>query len=69
MANSWAKRDGKYIESLGVYHPKPDGAHVKRVTLDFKRTRYWLSVGAQPTDTVARLLGKVRVHFTGVCAD
>lgn len=59
VANSWAKRDGRYIEALGQYSSLPDQSGVKRVSLDFARTRYWLSVGAQPTETVARLLGKV----------
>lgn len=59
VANSWAKRDGKYIEKLGEYNPNPDSQGIKRIILDFVRTKYWVSVGAQPTDTVARLLGKV----------
>lgn len=59
VANSWAKRDGRHIEKLGEYDPLPDEFGVKRITLNFLRVRYWLSVGAQPTDTVAKLLGKV----------
>lgn len=59
VANSWAKRDGKCIEKLGEYSPFPDSDGIKRVTLNFDRVKYWLSVGAQPTDTAARLLGKV----------
>lgn len=59
VANSWAKRDGKFIERLGEYSPFPDDADIKRVALNFDRVKYWLSVGAQPTSTVARLLGKV----------
>ncbi len=58
VANSWAKRDGPGIEPLGIYHPKPDAYGVKRISLDFARTKYWLSVGAQPSDRVAILLGK-----------
>jgi small subunit ribosomal protein S16 len=61
VANSWAKRDGRYIEELGQYGPNPDENGVKRVILDFARIKYWLSVGAQPTDTVASLLGKVKI--------
>ncbi|PJF17322.1 hypothetical protein PSACC_02828, partial [Paramicrosporidium saccamoebae] len=61
VANSWAKRDGRHIEKLGEYHAQPDQSGVKRISLDFARTKYWLSVGAQPTDTVARLLGKVKL--------
>lgn len=61
VANSWAKRDGRHIEKLGEYHAIPDEFGVKRVLLDFARTKYWLSVGAQPTETVARLLGKAGI--------
>jgi small subunit ribosomal protein S16 len=59
VANSWAKRDGKYIERLGDYDPFPNEGRIKRVNLNFERVKYWLSVGAQPTDVVARLLSKV----------
>lgn len=59
VANSWCKRDGRFIEVLGEYHPKPDADGAKRITLNFARAKYWLSVGAQPSDTVALLFGKV----------
>lgn len=60
VANSWAKRDGRHIEQIGSYNPMPDAqTGAKLVQLDFDRAKYWLGVGAQPTDTVARLLGKV----------
>ena len=64
VANSWARRDGRFIEKLGEYSPFPDAEGVKRVALDFERTKYWLSVGAQPTDTVAWLFGKVPPSIT-----
>ena len=50
-----APRDGKVIEQLGWYDPcnkDPD----KQVELNMERIQYWLSVGAQPSDTVADLL-------------
>lgn len=62
VANSWAKRDGKFIEQIGSYDPRPDDTGVKYCDLDFERVKYWISVGAQPTNTVSRLLGKVK-HF------
>ncbi len=49
------KRDGKYIESVGWYDPKPDPS---KINIDTERAIYWLSVGAQPTDTVRSLLRK-----------
>jgi len=53
--DSRAPRDGKVIEQLGWYDPcskDPD----KQVKLDAERIQYWLSVGAQPSETVANLL-------------
>ncbi|KAJ1855240.1 37S ribosomal protein S16, mitochondrial [Coemansia sp. RSA 1822] len=55
--NARKKRDGKPLEKLGTYNPHPnfkEGA--KHITLDFERTKYWLGVGAQPTDGVQFLL-------------
>ncbi len=55
-ADSRKPRDGKYLEQIGVYNPllaKDDPARVK---LDEDRAKYWLGVGAQPSDRVARFL-------------
>ena len=55
--NSRRARDSKVIEELGSYDPicaDPD----RQVTLNRDRIEYWLSVGAQPSDTVRRLLEK-----------
>ncbi|HWK80233.1 MAG TPA: 30S ribosomal protein S16 [Thermomicrobiales bacterium] len=46
-------RDGRFIEVLGHYDPLAEPA---TVVIKDDRVRYWLSVGAQPTDTVAGLL-------------
>ncbi|HOJ92114.1 MAG TPA: 30S ribosomal protein S16 [Dictyoglomaceae bacterium] len=51
-------RDGKHIEILGFYDPKTDPATVQ---LKEDRILYWLSKGAQPSDTVLRLLKKYGV--------
>jgi len=48
-----SKRDGAYLENLGTYNPTRDPAEVK---LDMDRVRYWIGKGAQPTDTVSRLI-------------
>lgn len=48
-------RSGRYIELLGHYNPLTEPADVK---LDEERLKYWLGVGAQPTDTMKRLIGK-----------
>jgi small subunit ribosomal protein S16 len=48
-----SKRDGAYLENLGTYNPTQQPAEIK---LDAERVQYWLSKGAQPTDTVNRLI-------------
>ena len=57
-ANSTAPRDGRYIEQIGTYNPMLKRDDPNRVKLDLERCKHWLSVGAQPTDRVARFLGK-----------
>ena len=49
-------RDGKFLEKLGVYDPILPGDNPQRVVLREERLRYWLGVGAQPSDRVARFL-------------
>lgn len=49
------KRDSKAIEYLGYYNPRTQPSTFE---VEEDRIKYWLSVGAQPTDTVARLLAK-----------
>ena len=55
--DSRSKRDGKSIEIVGTYHPGIEEED-KKVTIDEDRVKYWLSVGAQPTDKVAIFLKK-----------
>ncbi|MBN1331623.1 30S ribosomal protein S16 [Candidatus Dojkabacteria bacterium] len=49
------KRDSRAIEQLGTYDPTQNPSEFK---VDKDRVKYWLGVGAQPTDTVARFLAK-----------
>ncbi len=56
VANSTAPRDGAFIEKIGTYNPMLSKDDEKRVILDGERAKHWLSVGAQPTDRVARFL-------------
>ena len=46
---------GKFVESLGVYRPS---STPKEIKIDLERAKYWISVGARPSDTVAVLLKK-----------
>ena len=52
VADSRKPRDGKFIEEVGRYNPCVSPSFVR---FDVERVNYWMSVGAQPTDTVARL--------------
>jgi small subunit ribosomal protein S16 len=48
-----SKRDGAYLENLGTYNPTRNPAEIK---LNLNRVNYWIEKGAQPTDTVSRLI-------------
>ena len=56
VANSTSPRDGRFIEKIGTYNPLLAKDSESRVTLNEERAKYWLSVGAQPTDRVLRFL-------------
>jgi len=58
VADSRAPRDGRFIEIIGHYNPvrQPKVLEIKQ-----DRARYWLSVGAQPSDTVTYLFKKVQI--------
>ncbi len=53
IVDSRKKRDGRVIEEIGLYHPKEDPSYISVVS---DRAQYWLGVGAQPSDAVAKLL-------------
>ena len=55
-ADSRRARDGKYLEQLGTYNPMLPKDSEERVKLNEDRVRYWLGVGAQPSDRVLRFL-------------
>jgi small subunit ribosomal protein S16 len=55
VADSRSPRDGKFIEEIGTYQPLKKGDNV---TMDFERAKYWLSKGAQPSETVASFIKK-----------
>ncbi|RME91078.1 MAG: 30S ribosomal protein S16 [Verrucomicrobia bacterium] len=56
VTDSRSRRDGRFIEEIGYYNPlqKHD-----EVSINLERARYWLSVGAQPSETVASLIKRV----------
>lgn len=55
VADGRSPRDGKFIEEIGTYQPLKKGDNV---VLDQERARYWISKGAQPSDTVASFIKK-----------
>ena len=61
VANSRAPRDGKYLEQVGTYNPLLAKDDANRVRLVEDRVRYWIGVGAQATDRVARMLDKAGI--------
>jgi len=56
VADSRSPRDGKFIERIGSYNPLLAKDDEKRVVLDTERAKHWISVGATPSDRVARFL-------------
>ena len=56
VAEAASPRDGRYIEQIGTHNPLLPKDNADRVKLDLDRVKHWLSVGAQPTDRVARFL-------------
>jgi len=55
VADGRSPRDGKFIEELGTYQPLKKGDNFK---MDLDRVKYWLSKGAQPSETVASFIKK-----------
>jgi small subunit ribosomal protein S16 len=55
VADSRSPRDGKFIEELGTYQPRKKG---EKYTMNLDRAKYWLSKGAQPSETVASFIKK-----------
>lgn len=67
-------RNSKPLEVIGTYDPIPkkdtydtSGKLHKDIKLDLTRAKYWIGVGAQPTDTVRRLLSYVRLVLSRFC--
>lgn len=56
VADARAPRDGAFIEKVGTYNPMLAKDDANRIVLNAERLKHWVSVGAQPTDRVARFL-------------
>jgi len=60
VTDSRNRRDGRFIERVGFYNPVANEKE-ERVRLTFDRLNYWIGVGAQVTDAVAKLLKEQKV--------
>ena len=61
VVDSRAPRDGRTIEEVGIYHPVEQEGEQTR--LDTDRIREWIAKGAQPTETVRKVLNKNGITF------
>ena len=59
VADQHAPRDGRIIENIGNYNPRTEP---ETIVIDVERARYWLGIGAQPSESVARLLKAAGVY-------
>ncbi|GGG41353.1 hypothetical protein GCM10010964_31140 [Caldovatus sediminis] len=58
VADSRSPRDGRFVEKVGSYNPMLPSDHPDRVRLFAERIQHWKGQGAQPTERVAKFLGK-----------
>src|SRR6266478_4350097 len=65
VADGRSPRDGRFIEELGTYQPRRKD---RNFTLDVERVTYWLSKGAQPSETVASFIKKAAKDVTAATA-
>jgi small subunit ribosomal protein S16 len=59
VADQRAPRDGRILENIGFFNPRTDP---ETVNIDVERARYWLGVGAKPSEAVGRLLRKAGAY-------
>ena len=56
-----APRDGRFLERLGTYNPMKNKDDPQRITLNIERIKYWLSVGAKPSERVQKFLANEKL--------
>ena len=61
IADTRSPRDGRFVEKVGTYNPMLEKDHPERLVLKADRIKHWLSVGAQPTERVAKFLGQAEL--------
>ena len=60
VADQRCKRDGRYLERIGFYNPM---VTENRFEIDEARVKHWLSVGAQPTERIRKLMTQAKINF------
>ena len=60
VADQRCKRDGRYLERIGFYNPMVTG---NRFEIDEVRVKHWLSVGAQPTERIRKLMKQAKINI------
>ena len=58
VADQRCKRDGRYLERIGFYNPM---VSENSVGIDEERVKHWLSVGAQPTERISKLMKQAKI--------
>ncbi|WP_031552995.1 MULTISPECIES: 30S ribosomal protein S16 [unclassified Oribacterium] len=59
VADSRSPRNGKFIEEIGTYNPTKEPSEIK---IDAEKAKQWISNGAQPTESVAKLLKRAGIN-------
>lgn len=68
-ADQRAPRDGRFIEKLGTYNPLLPQGHDQKLVVNEERVKYWLSVGAQPTERLQKVLSSLGLTSAPVIHD
>jgi len=61
VAENTAPRDGKFLERLGSYNPLLEKDNQERLVVNTERVKHWLSVGAQASERVVKLLAELNI--------
>ena len=61
VAENTSPRDGKFVERIGSYNPMLPKDHKERYVVNEARIKHWISVGAQPTERMAKILGHLKM--------
>ncbi|USO02484.1 MAG: 30S ribosomal protein S16 [Alphaproteobacteria bacterium] len=61
VAENTSPRDGKFVERIGTYNPMVGKDHKERYVIKEDRAKHWMSVGAKPTERVAKIFGQLKI--------